>query len=232
MYEDLVSGRYKRHMAQLSRRPDQLKTPLLWKLCLNGSWLLFWMAKFAVSHSKCDPNLAQRKLFHSDILFVGAKKDIDILDLCGEFSFGFALDGHRLSPLRFRQSVMVFHIPGQLLIDTQCSEPTPQCETVNWSLGPCLQMNSDQPPYEQIDEVVRQVKIAITFNLRSTINKTITYYYHLLPMGLNRFERCLHEFARPDDKQSRSCWGWRAYWVLNLRIRASTAPFFFGDCLA
>ena len=78
------------------------------------------------------------------------------------------------------------------------------------------------------------MKIAITFNLTSTINKTITYYYHLLPMGLNRFERCLHEFARQDDKQSRSCWGWRAYWVLNLRIRARTAPFFFRrlSCLS
>lgn len=41
MYEDLVSGRYKRHMAQLSRRPDQLKAPL-WKKGIVESCV--WMA--------------------------------------------------------------------------------------------------------------------------------------------------------------------------------------------
>ena len=143
MHEDLVSGRYKRHMAQLSRRPDQLKTPLLWKNGIVESCV--WMAAGCYFEW---PSL----LFHIPSVTPISKEIVSLRhlvrwckkrywhedgfrccrlkgDLCGEFSFGFALDGHRLSPLRFRQSVMVFHIPGQLLIDTQCSEPTPQCET-------------------------------------------------------------------------------------------------------
>ena len=157
MYEDPCSWQVQEAYGAVEQKTwsaentTTLKVVFQWQLAviLNGQVCCFTLKKvWPQSRSKEIVSLRhlvrwrKKRYWHEDGFRCCQLKE----DLCGEFSFEFALDGHRLSPLRFRQSVMVFHIPGQLLIDTQCSEPTPQCETVNWSLGPCLQMNSDQPP--------------------------------------------------------------------------------------
>ena len=85
MYEDLVSGRYKRHMAQLSRRPDQLKRPLLWKNGIVEScvWMAAgcyfeWPSFCCFTLKKVWPQSRSKEIVSLRHLVRWRKKDIDM----------------------------------------------------------------------------------------------------------------------------------------------------------